>query len=755
MLIRNRLTRPWVAPVLLAAFSGTVLAAEVDLAQVLPAPSLIYLGWSGAEAAGPALNETAFGRMLAEPEFERLCQAFSAQIQAVLKRRLAESGKSALYDPAKEALRMLWRRPGAINVMRFTLSKTGADLEAAAVWHLGREVEAFDGAIKTLTEAFVKAPTTGPSPLQALAIGQASLNQYSLGKSLPLITWGRVGEYYILTTGANTPRLIVDALTGKPDVPRLAGSGEFAVARKALAADGATMAFSWYVDVPGIVLRLPLIGTAIDMQAGGLKPPVGTSWGLLASRGSRALGLKDVKSLSGAVHFQGRGCRVSWYLSVPGAGTGLIKLFQQKPLTDADLAVVPGDATFFYSTNLDLNGFYQEMMTAFKQIDPNAHQAWLDTLAEGQRTAGVELVKDILEPLDDGWTLYNSPSSGGAFGTGLILLVETRDPAHTERAVTALAQSVVEHIGGEVARLVTYKSPVGQTIRFIDAQGGASLGVMLAPAWAVAGRHLIIGLYPQTVATAAERLVKGQLNADSIVKRPDFAAQRKLLPKGANAIGYLDAADILGTLYRLSLPVVKPLLGQLAGAGTDLDISIWPRAQTVERHLFGMVTGLAADEQGVLMVSHGPLPIATPSARSAFAAGAIAAAAIIGREKGDEPEFANLRAIATGCHRYAAYHDEKFPPALAALADEKLIPGQTKWLSAYGYVEGLSPYDPPWCVMAYDESALKAGAKRVAALLVTGRCVWREPAALSADLAKTRQRLSGRQPATEKAGESR
>jgi hypothetical protein len=178
-----------------------------------------------------------------------------------------------------------------------------------------------------------------------------------------------------------------------------------------------------------------------------------------------------------------------------------------------------------------------------------------------------------------------------------------------------------------VAKLAACKAPGGQTVHFINAKVDSPWGVMVAPAWAVAGRHLVIGLYPQTVLNAVERLAGGPLEANSILKRADFTAQRKLLPKGANAIGYLDSADILGTLYRLLLPVVQPLLARLAGQGMDLDISVWPRAQTVERHLFGMVTGLAADERGVLMVSHGPLPVAAPSARSAFVIGGAAALA--------------------------------------------------------------------------------------------------------------------------------
>ncbi len=594
--------------------------AEVDLAQVLPGPSVFYVGWSGAEAARPALNETAFGRMLAEPEFVRLCEALSSQVDAVLKKTLVTHGSEALHEPLNQALRLLWKHPGAINLMRFTLMKNGLGLEAAAVFHLGTDAEAFDRAVKALMPALIK-NLKPSSTVGDVTIGQATLTQCRIVEMLPPITWGRVGEYFICTMGDNTPQAIVASLAGQSELPKLAASGEFAVSRKALAVDGGMMAFNWYVDLGAVWLRLPLVGTILDIvqgkkEATTQKQSGELPLGILLSRTIRALGLKDMKSLSGAVHLQGRGFRTAWFLSAPNSQGSVLKLFQQKPVTDADLAVVPRDATFFYSTNVDLNAFYQDMMTALKQIDPNMHQGWMEALAEGERAMGVELVKGFLEPLDDGWTLYCAPSSGGILGTGLTLVVETRDAPRVEESVTALARLAVEYFGPGHAVLSTTPAPGGQTVHFVQVKAELPYSV-IAPAWAVAGRYLIVGLYPQTVVSAVERLTQGNLESDSIVGRQDFSIHRKHLPANSNAVCYLDAAEGFGTLYRLTLPLVQHVFAELSSAGIDLDVSLWPRAQTVERHLFGMVGGLAADERGVLMSSFAPLPIPVPSARSA------------------------------------------------------------------------------------------------------------------------------------------
>ncbi len=596
--------------------AGRARAADTDLAKVLPGPSVLYIGWRGAEAAGPAYQRTALGRMMAEPEFARLCEAVCPRAKALIKQEMSKGDAAQLHGPLMDVLGMLWRHPGAVNLMRFVLKTDGVDVQAAAAWHLGSDAERFEAALKPLQGALFETPEGGESPLKPVTIGELELTQFSPGGGMPLLTWGRVGEYFIVTAGRTTPKKVIDSLTGKSEIKPLIEDEDFAAARKGLAGQPGTVVLNWHLSIAEIVRRLPLVATIIDLQQateGGRKNKGRRSLGVLVGRSIRTLGLRKFKSLSGTVSLADNGFRFSSYLHAPGAKGGLMTLYQQKLLTDADLAVVPRDANLFCAVNLDLHGLYQEMMSALKEIDPNMHEGWQDALAECEETAGVKLVDDLLAPLDDGWCLYNASSSGGIWGMGLTLVIETKDAAHAERSMTALARAIVKAMGGTRVKLPTYKTAGGQTVHFVDAKYDDPYR-LIAPAWGTAGRHLVIGLYPQIVASTLERLGAGgdALAAGSILKNPDFAAQRKRLPDNAILVGYVDTKDLLGPLYRLLLPVASVLAGELAKAGFEVDVSYWPRAQTFERHLFGMVASVAPGDQGVLGVSHSPLPLPTP-----------------------------------------------------------------------------------------------------------------------------------------------
>jgi len=739
----------------LAWSTGTqTRAAEADLAKILPGPSVLYLGWCGAEAAGPAYDETAFGRLMAEPEFVQLREALGPQLNAVLKQLLADMGSGDLYEPLREILRIMHRRPGAINVMRVALMRQGIEVQAAVVWQLGPDADRFEGLVKPLLAGLFGGTSSASPKLKSVQIGEFAMTQYSPGGPLPALTWGRVGQHYIVTAGTQTPKMIVNALTGKSEKEPLVKHEVFAAARKGLGAEAGTTALNWYLSIDEINRRLPFAFTVIDMQRPKGRRKTGRlPLGILVPRTMRALGTKKIRALAGSVSMEGNRFRIAWYLHAPGAKGGLLRIFQQAPITDADLAVVPRDTNFFYATNLDLHGFYQEMMSVFEKVDPNTHKEWVNLLAVAEDAADVKLVDDVLAPLDDGWILYNAPSSGGVLGTGLTLVAEAKDTAHAERTLAKLAQSLVDHIGGAQARVAACKTPGGKTVRFIDLDVDEPWAAV-APAWAAVGKHLVIAAYPQIVASAVDRLAAGgdKLAAGSILKRPDFASRRKLLPDGANAIGYLDAADLLGGLYRVSLPAVSAARGELAKVGIDLDISLWPRAETVERHLFGMVSGLAASDQGVLVVSNGPLPIPMPTARSAALILGAATVGLSGTTDAGQAAFDDLRAVGLGCHRYAVHHGEKFPPKLDALVSEKLVASGGRWLMGYGYVSGLTPYDPPWCVLAYDASALTDGAKRIRVLPVTGKCTWMTAGDLSGALDKTRKHVADKPKTTSTAG---
>lgn len=744
-----------VAWCLVFSAGGRARGADADLAKILPGPTVIYIGWSGAAAIEPAYKETALGSLLAEPEFVQLRDALRPQIESMLKRRLTDAGAGDLHEPIDKVLKLLWQHPGAVSIMRLSLSKQGPEVQAAAVWHLGPDAETFEALLAPLQAALFDAPRYGTSALTKVTIGQAQLTQFSPGAPLPVLRWGRVGEYFFVTAGGPTTQIVVDALAGRSEKPPLIEHPVFAASRKGLAVAGDAMALNWYLSIEEVCRRLPLVATVMDLQQSRAQRAANRKagrlpMGILVSKAIRTLNLKKIRSLSGSVSLEGNGYRIAWFLDAKTKG-GLMRFFHQKPLADADLAVVPKTANYFYATNLDLRGFYEEMMAAFKAIDPKSYEGWLGTLADGERSAGVKLVDDLLAPLDDGWVFYSDSTAAAEWWSGLILLVEAKDVERAVKGMTALAGSIVEHIGGAEIQIATRTVAGGKTMYVVEDDTGRLGGI--TPAWSTVGKYVVIGLAPGAVEAAMKRLGAdaGALADTSILKRPDFVIRRKHVPAGANAIGYLDAKDVLGWLYRMIPSMVSAAGPALSDMGIALDADRLPKPETVERHLSGMVTGLTAGDDGVLMVSYAPLPLPTPTARSAATVlGAVGIGKLM-QNRRESAALADLRAIGLGCHRYAAAHDEKFPPSLDALVAEKLVDLDAQTLAGYALVAGLTPYDPPWCVLAYDASAVKAGAERVRAVRVTGKCARVPAEALSDALAKTRKLLTTRPATTKKA----
>ncbi len=730
------------AVVLTVMAPSTLDAAETDLAKVLPGPSVLYVGWSGCDAVGAEFEKTAFGKLWAEPEIVKLREALCPQLSAMIKKRCDEGagGHCPVHDPAKEMLGILSKHPGAINVMRLMLTRKGVEVEAAAVFDLGADVERFAEILEGLLKELIgEGEGAG---MKALAVGSTELEQYSLGGGLPPVTWGRCGEYYLVTLGTQTPKKVVENLTGTSESRKLAEYSAFADARKGLAMGSGAHVLDWHLSITEIVRRAPLVATVIDFQRkqAGAKPSGRMPLGILVSRAIRALGLREIKSLAGAVTMQDEGFRIAWFLHAPGQKDGLMRFFHQKPLTDDDLALVPRDASYFYATNLDLHGFYDEVMTALKEVDPNMHQDWVDLLAEGERVVDVKLVEDVLAPLDDGWVLYTDPNPDGPLETGLTMLIEAKDAPHAERTITALAQSIVEHIGGAEAKLETAPLAGGGVVRFVEAEFPPPFE-KAAPAWASHGNRVVLGLNRSMVEAAVRRLRAGELPATSILRNEDFAARRKFIPAGSNAVGYLDARYVIGGLYRELRPMLESALPGLAEYGLTLDASLLPSADTLERHLFGMVTGLTATDEGVLMVSHAPLPLPTPTFRSGAVVLAGLGAYWYYEQVETEAAFSELRGIGKACHVYAARHEEEFPSSLSVLTEQGLLTGGA-WLDKYEYIPGLTPYAPTNCILAYDKVVLEAGESEVRVLDVTGRCRHLSVAQARAAIEATRKHLA-------------
>src|SRR5512137_2045659 len=94
------------ALVLLCGWGTTALAAEIS--DSMPAGTLLYVAWPGADAFGKASSDTAWGKLMAEPEIVQFGERWSKEIWPAIDRVIREnigSGQEAeAYEPIRDLL---------------------------------------------------------------------------------------------------------------------------------------------------------------------------------------------------------------------------------------------------------------------------------------------------------------------------------------------------------------------------------------------------------------------------------------------------------------------------------------------------------------------------------------------------------------------------------------------------------------------------------------------------------------------------
>lgn len=213
------------------------------------------------------------------------------------------------------------------------------------------------------------------------------------------------------------------------------------------------------------------------------------------------------------------------------------------PLTKADLASIPADATEVYfrrggdSARIDL--------AALSQNNPQVQEG----LDEFERHTGVNLQTDVLDAIGTTFAMYLSESTGGAGVGSAVAMVELRDRAKLSTAMTKLiatANMAADHLpmGPGHLRVVSARDGGTEfiTLRFPGLPVPAELTVALTERW------LILSPTPQATLVAA-RQASGKGDA-GIMSNKVFAAS---FPgdKQVTSFSFIDAPRNLAAGYTL------------------------------------------------------------------------------------------------------------------------------------------------------------------------------------------------------------
>lgn len=214
------------------------------------------------------------------------------------------------------------------------------------------------------------------------------------------------------------------------------------------------------------------------------------------------------------------------------------------PLTEAELKVIPSDATCATLSKFDLASGIEGLR---QMVEANENIA--DGLRRVQEATGVNVIDDLLGSVGNVAGAYMSDSTGGGtLGSGVVV-IQLKDPEKMRGAVAKLTTQFNQFAANRRAAngyvaFRTYEVD-GLTITSLQAPG---LPVPLELSGGISGDWMVVAFNPQA-AVAGLKQATGQGDA-GLMSNEKIAA---LFPKGKGftTIGYMDTAYNLRVGYPL------------------------------------------------------------------------------------------------------------------------------------------------------------------------------------------------------------
>ncbi|MEW6251475.1 MAG: hypothetical protein AB1716_12565 [Planctomycetota bacterium] len=689
------------------------VAGAADLARALPAETALYVGWS--QICDPDTPEAQ-----AREKYARAAAAFLAakadnEEQGALIRSLFENGHALLAGSA------------GIGLIDVRFVDGAPDIQAVAVIQAGARTRELDEAPGKIIAAL-----GDPAGIERREVGGVALSRYALPESGgAALYWGLHKDHFLLSLSEKAVGRVIEVLNGT--APSLAESEELKYDRGQMkvAADGRF--FCVFVDPQRVVARVREIVTEQD------KP-----WPPMVDQALDELGISAVKSKYLHVGVRDGQPACSVFAHVVGARRGLLKLWEQKPLADEDLRLVPQDAYWAWVRNVDLAGLWRETERILEALAPEAVGTVEGALAMVQQVLGFSITEELLPALGDTWAFFDAPGHGGMLLTGSVMVVDAREP----QKLREMLARVAEVARGPLAARTDYGLELkrmtrdGREIEYLLIGG---LPAPVAPAWTFVGNRWVFGLYPQTVAVAA-RQVDPQTRGPALLDNAEFAKLRARLPKEVQGLGYLDTRYLVRLYYPLVRGAQTALASMFAGQGAEIDFALAPPLPEYLEQLTCYVDAVSADDAGVLYMGAGSgAALTVPAAAAAMTTGMLLPSLARARNQARTVKaMAALKVVGSGLHMYASEHEDEFPASLADLSqyfEVQTLQPDASMFRPFVYITGLDPDDRPQAknVVIY---ALPAARGAYALALYVDGHVERKPAGeIAEEVRATYERL--------------
>ena len=550
------------------------LPEDPAMSAVAPEECLWYLTWSGCAKADPA-SKNHTEQLLAEEEVQRFGNELERRLVAALREH-SRGPEAIAAQEVPKLVKIALTRPAAMFVSDFKMGQRGPDIQGGLIINLGEQTDDAKNSLERLS-ALLPAPPNAAGKWQRMPTPPDA----------PVVEWGIEGRYLIVGIGEGSADGIAAREKGTAPKWLEAIRARLKVERPAMV---------HYLNVKKII--------ALVQASGGL------------GRGAPpqlfdALGISNLNSLASISGLEGNGWTSNMLLGMDGPPSGIFALTGGDPLTAADLASIPKDATFALAARVDLERVYRGISSIAGKIEPRARLELEQGIAQVENHLGFDLSRDIFKALGDTWCVYSAPSEGGLLVTGLTVVAPIRDRERlvkAEERLRAMAKAAMgfppgaEHsFGGRPTVSISDFEFRGQQIHFLNFIGEP---IPVAPAWCLTDKELIVSLSPQTIKAHLSR----GASAGSLADVPAVAS---LLhgASGPSYVAYADTATTVRTLYPLLQFGFEAIASALQREGIQIDVSIFPSAAAVLPHLEPSLSTSTMAKDGLFITRHGTLPM--------------------------------------------------------------------------------------------------------------------------------------------------
>lgn len=553
---------------------------DIRMAQVAPEECLFYLSWSGmAEPSANSPNHTE--RLLAEPEVQRFIKEVADRLTDALKEG-AGQGENArrVADITPRILKQIAMNPTSFFAGKFVAGPTGMTVPVGLVVKVGDDVKEFENDLLSILEILID---------ESVPDAVDGVRTLITPPGVPKIQWTVAGDYFILGVGEGTVAQIQERMAGD-SMPEW-----LAAVHDRLPVD--RVASVTYINSKEIIaVAQPFLAQFLKARDPNAINPL------------EALGLTNLDSVVNVTGLGEANTVSRTWFKVDGKPTGLLAMLDAEPLDADDFAAIPADSIIAVSLKLDPAKTLDRIFTLVDLIAPGASQEVRRELQQMGGEIGFSVENDLLGSLGDSWSVYHSPSEGGAIFTGWTAVAEARNPAAL-RAVSATITAQVKQFEEMMKaqdrrmRIVGVRTLVvgNDTVHFLNMMGEE---FPFAPAWCVTDKHLIVSVFPQGVAAVLNRDKEARTLASLPHIKQALDADRPPV-----SLIHVDSKTVCQSVYPLALIGANFLFSELQREGVDLNISIMPNGNTIAQHLQPALTTVTSGEDGIEVMATRTLPI--------------------------------------------------------------------------------------------------------------------------------------------------